>query len=133
MTSCRKREGHTYQARSRGQGQRNQEEERLLHYVRQGHHRVQLLLGNIGTICTHELPDCRKCNFSELGSRKTTGAVREISGGQWERRITNLYNEMQNLGKVIGLDHLKPNTDSFIDSITKFIQAKGFQNYEFEK
>ena len=37
----------------------------------------------------------------------------EILAGQWERRTTNLNNEMQNLGKVIGQDHLKPNTDEY--------------------
>ena len=49
--------------------------------------------------------------FFEGGS-KTTGAVQEISAGQWERSKSNLTNEMQNLGEVIGQDHLTPNTDN---------------------
>ena len=68
-------------------------------------------LGDIGTLCVHELPDCRKCGVMKLGRSKTTCAVREISAGQWERTKTNLYNEMQKLGEVIGQDDLKPNTD----------------------
>ena len=79
---------------------------------------ARVLREDNGTLCAHELTDCRKCSISLRGESKTTRAVQEISAGQWERSKSNLTNKMQNLEEVIGQDHLTPNTDDQQPEVT---------------